>query len=62
MANKSNRGVQKAIAYETLSKELQELIGALDDDVELETEDVESIREQLRKVSEDAKKRSSNQP
>jgi hypothetical protein len=54
-------GVRKEIAYETLSNELKELIGTLDDELELETNDIESIREQLRKVSEDAKRRSFKQ-
>lgn len=63
MANMgTGNGVRMDIAFKTISKELQDLIESIDKDVQLETADIESIKEQLKKVSEDAKKRSSGKP
>lgn len=63
MTNKgTGNGVRAEIAFDSLSKEMQDLIGSLDKDLQLETADIETIKEQLRKVAEDAKKRGSSKP
>lgn len=63
MANMgTGNGVRADIALDSLSKEMQDLIGSLDNDLQLETADIETIKEQLRKVAEDAKKRGPSKP
>lgn len=63
MANMgTGNGVRAVIAFDSLSKEIKDLIGSLDKDIQLETADIETIKEQLRKVAEDAKKRGPSKP
>jgi uncharacterized protein YoxC len=63
MANMgTGNGVRADIAFDSLSKELKDLIETIESNIEIETEDVETIKEKLRKIAQDvASKRSTNQ-